>query len=117
MISSSWDRSRHVRAAAAVLTVIAVTVGVFVLALGAGVPEGWWPHTGQAFAAASPPAHDDPCHLIAGAARTYCERGTTATAPAGHHGRVSTAWMVLPVGAGLTCLVVRRRRGAWQRRR
>ncbi|MFJ8142670.1 hypothetical protein [Streptomyces sp. NPDC096013] len=117
MISSSWDRSRRIRAAAAVLTVIAVITGVLVLALRAGVPGGWWPHTGQAFAASSPPAHDDRCSSIVGRAKAYCERGTTATASAEHRSEASAAWRLLPAGAGLTALAVWWRRAGRQRRR
>ncbi|WP_019074630.1 hypothetical protein [Streptomyces hokutonensis] len=117
MISSSWDRSRHIRAAAAVLTVLAVTIGVLVLVCGAGVPDAWWPHTGQAFASSSPPAHDDPCRLILGEAKKYCERGTTHAAPAQHHGRASAAWRLVSVGAGLGALTVWWRRAARQKRR
>lgn len=107
MISTSWDRSRRIRTAAAVLTVIAMTVGVLVLALGVGVPEGWWPHTGQAFASNSPSAHGDPCWLIVGRAKAYCERGTTTTASAEHHhSGAAAAWRLLSVGAGLTALLV-----------
>ncbi|SEC16054.1 hypothetical protein SAMN05216489_00037 [Streptomyces sp. 3213] len=116
MISSTWDRSRRIRTAAAVLTVTAVTAAVLTLALGAGVPQGWWPHTGQAFAASSPPAHDDPCRLIVGRAKAYCEHGTTHTAPAGHHSRAAAAWRLLPAGAGLTALAVWWHRAARQRR-
>ncbi|WP_416963304.1 hypothetical protein [Streptomyces sp. Agncl-13] len=118
MISSSWDRSRRIRTAAAVLTVIAVSVGVLALALKVGVPDAWWPHTGQAFASSPPPAHDDPCRLIVGEAKKYCERGTTHTASAEHHGRASAVWRLLSVGAGLTGHIVwRLRRAARQRRR
>ncbi|MFJ6902375.1 hypothetical protein [Streptomyces hokutonensis] len=117
MISSSWDRSRRIRTAAAVLTVIAVTVGVLVLALGVGVPDEWWPHTGQAFASSSPPAHDDPCRLVVGRAKAYCERGTTTTASAGHRSGAAAAWRLLSIGAGLTALAVWWRRAARQRRR
>ncbi|WP_405969062.1 hypothetical protein OG496_00610 [Streptomyces sp. NBC_00988] len=117
MISASWDRSRRIRAAVAVLTVIAVTVGVLVLALGVGVPDGWWPHTGQAFASSSPSTHDDPCRLIVGRAKAYCERGTTTTASAEHHSGASAAWRLLSVGAGLTGLIVWRLRSASGQRR
>jgi hypothetical protein len=117
MISSSWDRSRHIRTAATVLTVITVTAGVLFLALGAGVPDGWWPHTGQAFAASSSRAHDDPCHLILGEAKAYCERGTTHAASAEHHSGAAAAWRLLSAGAGLAALVVWRRRAGRQRRR
>ncbi|MBK6013526.1 hypothetical protein [Streptomyces sp. MBT53] len=117
MISSSWDRSRRIRAAATALTTLAVTVGVLVLVCGVGVPDAWWPHTGQAFASSSPSAHPDPCRLIVGRAKTYCERGTTTAAPAGHHDRASAAWRLLAVGAGLTALAFWWRRTTRQRRR
>ena len=108
MISASWDRSRRIRTTAAVLTVISVMAGLLVLALGNGVPEEWWPHTGQAFASSSPPAHHGPCHLTAGRTGASCGRGAARSAPAGHHG-VAAAWGLVSVGAGLTALVVWRR--------
>lgn len=118
MTSSSWDRSRRVASAASVLTVIAVAVGVLVLALGMSVPEAWWPHTGQAFATDVHFAHQDPCGLIVGPAKAYCERGTMNSVSAGHHGAAGAAWRLVPAGAGLAALVVWRRRSApGQRRR
>ncbi|MFC9916370.1 hypothetical protein [Streptomyces sp. NPDC127197] len=117
MTSSSWDRSRRVTAAASVLTVIAVAAGVLVLALGVGVPQAWWPHTGQAFATDTRPADHDPCDLIVGPARAYCERGTTDSASAEQPDVAGAAWRLVPAGAGLAALVVwRRRSGAGQGR-
>ncbi|MGW1533866.1 hypothetical protein [Streptomyces aureus] len=115
MTTLSWDRSRHVAAAVGVLTVIAVVVAVVVLVLGVGVPHGWWPHTGQAFAADG--AHRDPCARIVGPAKAYCERGTAATASAGHQDAAGGAWRLVPTGAGLGALVVWRLRGAAGQRR
>ena len=80
MTTSSWNRARRVAAAASVLTVLAVVAGAVILALGVGVPDGWWPHTGQAFATSTRTAHHDPCALIVGPAKAYCERGATTTA-------------------------------------
>ncbi|MFE9769764.1 hypothetical protein ACFYPC_35470 [Streptomyces sp. NPDC005808] len=120
MTSSSWDRSRRLAAAASVLTVIAVVLGVLVLTVGANVPEGWWPHAGQTFAAEARPTDRDPCALIVGPAKDYCERGTTTTAsaPAEHPGIAGAAWRLVPACAGLAALVVWRRRSvAGQRRR
>ncbi|MDV9176528.1 hypothetical protein R6V09_41185 [Streptomyces sp. W16] len=117
MITSSWDRSRRIRAAAAVLTVITVTTGVLALVCGVSVPDAWWPHTGQAFAASSPRAHDDPCNLIAGPAKAYCEHSTTHATPAQHHSRATAAWRLLPAGAGPTGPVVSWRHTARQRQR
>ncbi|MER7692417.1 hypothetical protein [Streptomyces sp. NPDC097610] len=110
MTTSSWDRSRHVTAAIRILMVIAVAVGVLVLAFGTSMPEPWWPRTGQAFATDTHSAHQNPCDRIVGPAKKYCERGTTDSAPAGHHGAAGAAWRLVTAGAGLTVLVVWRRR-------
>lgn len=118
MISSSWDRARRLRAAASILAVMAVAVGVLVLSVGMSLPEAWWPRTGHAFAASSPSAHEDPCGLIVGPAKAYCERGTTNSASAEHHDATGAAWRLVPVGAGLAALAMwRRRSAAGQRRR
>src|SRR2546421_11885651 len=112
MTTSSWDRSRRAAAAVSVLTVIAVAAGAVILALGIGVPETWWPHTGQAFALDARPAGGDPCALIMGPAKAYCERGATPTASAGHQYVVGGAWGLVPAGAGGGGLVGWRVRGA-----
>jgi hypothetical protein len=118
MISSSWDRARRLRAAASILAVMAVAVGVLVLSVGMSLPEGWWPRTGHAFAASSPSAHEDPCGLIVGPAKAYCEPGTTNSASAEHHDATEAAWRLVPAGAGLAALAMwRRRSAAGQRRR
>ncbi|MGW7362966.1 hypothetical protein ACWGI8_05935 [Streptomyces sp. NPDC054841] len=118
MTSSSWDRSRRVAAAASVLTVIVVAVGVLLLALGASVPEAWWPRAGQAFAADARPAHQDPCDLIVGPAKAYCVSGTRASASAERPSADGAAWRVVSAGAGLAALMVwRHRSAAGQRRR
>ena len=117
MTTSSWDRSRRVAAAASVLTVIAVVAGVAILALGVGLPEAWWPHTGRAFAADTRPAGGDPSALIVGPAKAYCERGTTTSA-ASKQNVAGAAWRLVPAGAGVAALVVwRLRSAAGQRRR
>ncbi|MEV6840786.1 hypothetical protein AB0N17_40995 [Streptomyces sp. NPDC051133] len=115
MTTLSWDRSRRVAAVVSVLTVIAVVVAAVVLVLGVGVPQGWWPHTGQAFAADA--AHRDPCALIVGPAKAYCERGAEANASAGHQDVAGGAWRLVPAGAGVGALVVWRLRGAAGQRR
>ncbi|WP_030618323.1 hypothetical protein [Streptomyces fulvoviolaceus] len=112
MTSSSWDRTRRLAAAASVLTVITVVIGVLVLAVGVGVPEAWWPHTGWAFAADARPADSDACGLIVGPAKDYCEHGTTTTASAEQRSVAGAAWRLVPAGAGLAALVVWRRRSA-----
>ncbi|MGW7425742.1 hypothetical protein ACWGJB_37915 [Streptomyces sp. NPDC054813] len=116
MTTSSWDRSRRVAAAASVLTVIAVVVAAVVLALGVGVPEAWWPHTGRVFAADA--AHRDPCALIVGPAKAYCEHGTTTTrAAADRHAVSGAAWRLVPACAGVAALMVWRLRPAVRQRR
>ncbi|WP_405933690.1 hypothetical protein [Streptomyces sp. NBC_00827] len=121
MTSSSWDRSRRLAAAPSVFTVIAVVLGVLFLTGGAGAPKGWWPHTGQAFAADPRPAERDPCALIVGPAKDYCERGTTTdtSASAEHPGLAGAVSRLAPAVAGVAALVVWRRRNAaaGQRRR
>ncbi|MCX4596810.1 hypothetical protein OG819_46405 [Streptomyces sp. NBC_01549] len=112
MTTSSWDRSRHITAAASILTVIAVAAGVLVLALGTSTPEPWWPHTGQAFATDAHSARQNPCDGIVGPAKDYCERGTKTSAPAGHPSAASAAWRLGTAGAGLGAVVIWRRRSA-----
>lgn len=114
MTTSSWDRSRRVAAAASVLTVLAVVACAVILALGVGVPDAWWPHTGQAFAADTRTAHHDPCALIVGPAKAYCERGTATSEQRDVAG---APWRLVPAGAGAAALVVWRLRAAGQRRR
>lgn len=115
MTSSPWDRSRRIAAASSILAVITVAAGVLVLALSVGVPEAWWPHTGQAFAADSHAGHRDRCAPIVGRAKAYCERGSAASASGRHHS--GPAWRLVPAGAGVATLVVWRRRRAAGRRR
>jgi hypothetical protein len=115
--SSSAARSRRIAAAATILTVIAVAIGVLVLAVSMSVPEPWWPHTGQAFATDAHTAHHDPCGVIAGRAKLYCERGATHWASTGHGSAAAAASRLVPAGAGLAALVIwRRRKSAGQRR-
>ncbi|MFJ9729438.1 hypothetical protein ACIRP3_42580 [Streptomyces sp. NPDC101209] len=114
MTTLSWDHSRRVAAAVSVLTVIAAVV----LALGVGVPQAWWPHTGQAFAADARPTHRDPCALIVGPAKAYCERGAASKASTGQQNVAGAAWRLGTAGAGMGALVVwRLRSAAGQRRR
>ncbi|MFF9818911.1 hypothetical protein [Streptomyces sp. NPDC014006] len=116
MTTSFWDRSRRVAAATSVLTVIAVAVGAVILALGVGVPQTWWPHTGQAFAADTHSAHQDPCARIIGPAKAYCKRGTTTTA-ANKRDVAGAVWRLGTAGAGVAALVVWRRRSTAGQRR
>ncbi|MFI9772114.1 hypothetical protein ACIHJG_35420 [Streptomyces sp. NPDC052415] len=115
MTTVSWGRTKRL-AAASVLTLIAI-VATVVFALGVGVPQAWWPHTGQAFAAETRAAGQDRCALIAGPARDYCERGAMATASAEQPGGASAAWGLVPAGAGVAALMVWRLRNAAGQRR
>ncbi|MFG2950507.1 hypothetical protein [Streptomyces adustus] len=126
MATSSWDHSRHITAAASLFTVFAV-IGVVVFTLGVCMPEAWWPHTGQTFAATPTPTptpspaaaaeRQGSCARIVGPAKKYCERGTTTSA-SGRQGVGGGAWGLLPAGAGVGALVVwRRSSSAGQRRR
>ncbi|MEU0031765.1 hypothetical protein [Streptomyces sp. NPDC006335] len=115
MTSSTGDCSRRLAAAASVLTVMAVVVGVLVLAVGVSVPEAWWPRTGQAFAADAHPTDQDPCALIVGPAKDYCVRSTT-TASA-EPDVAGAAWRVVPAAAGVAALLMWRLRCPAGRRR
>jgi hypothetical protein len=90
--------------------------GVLFLAVGMSVPEAWWPHTGQAFATdASAEGRTDPCALIIGPARDYCERendtaaGQAAALSATHPDGSGAGWGLAAAGSGLATLVVWRR--------
>lgn len=112
MTTSSWNRARRVGAAASVLTVLAVVAGAVILAFEAGLPDAWWPNNGQAFAASPRAAHHDPCALIVGPAKAYCERGATPTASAEHRDVAGAAWRLGTASAGVAALVVWRLRSA-----
>ncbi|MFF4542275.1 hypothetical protein [Streptomyces aureus] len=114
MTALSGDRSRRVAAAMSALAVIAAVAAV-VVALGVGVPQAWWPHTGRAFTASA--AHQESCARIVGPAKAYCERGTTTTT-AGQQDRAGATWRLVPAGAGVAAVLVwRLRSAAGQRRR
>ncbi|WP_217237447.1 hypothetical protein [Streptomyces sp. AC555_RSS877] len=105
------SRARRLAAAASALTVIAVAVGVLVWALGASLPEMWWPRTGHAFAARPQFAQQDPCALIVGPAKAYCERGRhAASTGSNQHGGDAATWKLLPATTAVGALVVWRRR-------
>ncbi|MFF8932286.1 hypothetical protein ACF1AO_34040 [Streptomyces longwoodensis] len=121
MTTSSLNASRTRRIAtwAGALAVMALPVVLLALIMGAGVPESWWPQTGQAFAAAPPHSGStkDPCEKIEGPARKYCERGQRSSASSSAADEApgegsGAAWMVIPAAAGLAAVVVWRRRSA-----
>ncbi|MFE7028834.1 hypothetical protein ACFU9Y_00880 [Streptomyces sp. NPDC057621] len=98
-------------AAAGVLAVVAAALEVLVLTIGAGA-DAWWSHAGQTVAAAPRSQGQDPCDLIVGPARDYCERDASLTPPAGDLDVAGAVWRLVPAGAGLTALLVGRRRNA-----
>ncbi|MFF8847970.1 hypothetical protein ACF08N_35575 [Streptomyces sp. NPDC015127] len=113
--SFSPSRSRRLATVASVLTIVTLAAGALTLVAGVSLPEAWWPRTGAAFAAESPAARQDPCGLIVGPAKVYCDTGT-ATSAADQDSRVG--WKVVPAGAVLAALVMwRHRSAAGQRRR
>jgi hypothetical protein len=105
--------------------VLAVAAAVLALVVGMGWPQSWWPGTGRVTADARVrPAGQDPCELIVGPAKEYCERGTksvrknsSGSADEAPHGGSGGAWMLIPPAVGLTALLVWRRRPAGQGRR
>ncbi|MDH6604406.1 hypothetical protein M2164_000039 [Streptomyces sp. SAI-208] len=115
-------RTRRIARAAGTLIVLALPAVLMALVVGAGVPEAWWPHTGQAFAADDQPpaetARQAPCDLVVGPAEELCERAQHSPAPSSaytgeaSHAAVRAAWMVVPPVAGLAAVVVWRCRGA-----
>ena len=117
--SFSSSRSRRIARAASTLIVIGLPAVLFAPVMGAGVPEAWWPQTGQAFAAAQPHTESrrNPCDLIVGPAKEHCERGhhsSTTSAPSAvevPHEVARAAWMLIPAASGMAAFVVWRRRG------
>ncbi|MFF1917073.1 hypothetical protein ACFVYE_37100 [Streptomyces sp. NPDC058239] len=106
----SPSRSRRLACTASILTVVTVAVGLLVLALGTGLPEAWWPRTGQAFAMDFTGRHGDSCALIKGPAKAYCEREGDTTGVASMQGSGDAAvWKAVPAAAAVGALVIWRR--------
>jgi hypothetical protein len=114
------SRSRRVARTASALIVVALPAVLLALVIQTGVPQSWWPQTGQAFAADQThiaAARTDPCDLIVGPAKEYCERGhqsaTTSSPSASEvsHEGARAAWMAIPLAAGLAAAAVWLRRG------
>jgi hypothetical protein len=119
--SLSSSRTRLLASVAGTLIVIALPALLLALVVGAGVPQSWWPQTGQAFAADQPrsySARQDACDLIVSPAKEYCERGRrftmTSSSAAGEAPQdgASAAWTLITPAAGLGAVVVWRRQGA-----
>jgi hypothetical protein len=117
MSTPSFPSSRSRRVARTASALIVVALPAVLLAL---VIQSWWPQTGQAFAADQThiaAARTDPCDLIVGPAKEYCERGhqsaTTSSPSASEvsHEGARAAWMAIPLAAGLAAAAVWLRRG------
>jgi hypothetical protein len=113
MTWTSLSRARRIAMAASAFT-LCVAAGLLTVIHGVGVPQAWWPHTGQAFATDTRPADRDKCAQVVGVARDYCVRA--ATAPAGRRDAAAAVWRLVAAGAGVAALMVWRRRSAGQRR-
>ncbi|MFD7444062.1 hypothetical protein [Streptomyces sp. NPDC059909] len=113
--SSRWDRTRRTARAAGAWLVLAVAAALLALAVGVGVPEAWWPRTGQAFAANSQQPQGDPCDLVPGPAKEYCVRDAgDASSAARAEPHASAVWVLLPTAA-LVGIALRRRGAVVQR--
>ncbi|MDI3408342.1 hypothetical protein [Streptomyces cavernicola] len=124
--------TRRPRLSGALTVLLTAAAVAAVLVLSHGVPEAWWPQTGNAFprsaqpapgpegaaapgakptaTAASTPAHeDDPCDLIVGPAHDYCAKGKSG-APSGFN--PSAALLLAPAVIGIVVVRFLTRRKA-----
>ncbi|MFF7451630.1 MULTISPECIES: hypothetical protein [unclassified Streptomyces] len=120
--SSSFPstRSRRLAAVASALTVITVAAAVVALVVGASLRESWLPRTGAAFVAETSSPRQDPCEVIVGPAKKYCERGVSASVSSPAAARQDlgdAACRLVAAGAGLAALVIWRRRSTTTRGR
>ncbi|WP_405778661.1 hypothetical protein OG512_48795 [Streptomyces sp. NBC_01378] len=136
MSSRLWGRRRALAACTGAGTVIALLIAAIVFVIAApGVPSGWWPQTGDAFAS-SPSAPSDAvttpvqgaahgqapaatssnesevCDAIVGPAHSYC-LGTPAPPSSGGKFTLADSWPLGALGVGVAALFIgsRRRRG------
>ncbi|MEV4976013.1 hypothetical protein [Streptomyces scopuliridis] len=123
-MSRTFTRPHPVcRATVTLGLILSLTAGVLAVLCGPGVPDAWWPKTGQAFSIDHTPAQpattattsraSDACDLIVGPARDYCQRPDTATPTAASAGAGVTrtgAVLLVPVVLGIAVLLRRNRR-------
>jgi hypothetical protein len=119
-MSDTFSRPHPVgRATVTLVAVLALTVAVLAVLWGPGVPNAWWPQTGNAFAAehivpATPSTaaapESDPCDLIVGPAKAYCLRSDPHIPPAEGEFGWAGALLLAPALLGLAVLLNRRRR-------
>ncbi|MBC9729311.1 hypothetical protein [Streptomyces sp. TRM68367] len=94
-------RARRLGPALVVLLAAAAIMAITLMAH--GVPDAWWPQTGDAFTTTATSAArtagtgsaSDPCDLIVGPAHDYCQRGADSTAPSAGGGSTSTGVLLL----------------------
>lgn len=108
------SRARRLAAAASLIAMITVLAVLLARLITAGLPEPWSPRPGPtrpAHATASPAPHREGCDLIAGPARTYCERSPVSPGPLAPSGQdvARAVWRLVPIGAGVAALIVWRR--------
>ncbi|GAA3052985.1 hypothetical protein GCM10010448_40330 [Streptomyces glomeratus] len=108
------SRSQRLAPAASALTVT-VAAGLLPMTLTVSLPQTWWPRTGAAFATADRNA--DPCELIAGPTKAYCERGTASAQAARGRGDAAVGKLTPAATAAGALVVWRRRRPTGRGRR
>ncbi|MFF0205861.1 hypothetical protein [Streptomyces sp. NPDC005017] len=117
MNSSLRSLHRFTTAGLLALALSCAAVGMLTLILTTGLPQAWWPRTGDAFTPTERPRQSPACALVVGAAGEACERHAAAHADDGRqNGGASWLPAVPAVGlvllAGLGCRVLAgRRRG------
>ncbi|MEU9056252.1 hypothetical protein AB0D37_38680 [Streptomyces sp. NPDC048384] len=114
----TFGSRRTARRAALVLALFLAAAGIVTaLLIAHGIPDVWWPQTGNAFTSTAPHAgtavHSDACDLIVGPARDYCQSADSPTAPSADDGiRPAGVVLLVPVVLGFIVLLCLRRRTA-----
>lgn len=135
-MSDTFSTRRRLPGALTVLLTAAAVVALLVVSR--GVPDAWWPKTGNAFptaaqvfpaagversdtvahAAATPrPAStrtsgDDPCDLIVGPAHDYCRQAPPGAEPDARAITVTSTFLLTPTLIGIVAFRLRNRRRA-----
>ncbi|WP_405634332.1 hypothetical protein OHB53_09230 [Streptomyces sp. NBC_00056] len=133
MTTGLWARRRAAASCTATGIVIALLIAAIICVIAEpGVPSGWWPQTGNAFAASpsdrvttpaqgaahgkapapTPSKGSEVCDVIVGPAHDYCLRAPDPQSASGTFTR-GVLWPLGVLAVGITALFVlhRRRRG------